>query len=150
MARKPAKPTTAAPEGDQAKPVANANPAPDQGGVSATGQPVPDAAGDQDDRGTSTAGASPDAPDTAGPPVAPGGAGDGADDGIVAPTHTISGDDEDAPAYLVICHRDGGRRRGGRRWPHGQTSVREGELTEYELAQLMGDPQFTIAPFEKG
>ena len=150
MTRKPAKPTPAAPEGDQAKPGADADAAPDQGAVPATGQPVTDIAGDQDDRGTSTAGASPDAPDTAGPPVAPGGPGDDADHGIVAPTHTISGDEEEAPAYLVICHRDGGRRRGGRRWPHGKTRVREGELTEYELAQLKGDPQFTVAPFEKG
>lgn len=54
-------------------------------------------------------------------------------------------DDLTAPAFVVICHRAGGRRRAGRRWPEGESTVKEFELTAYQLAQLQGDPQFTVA-----
>lgn len=46
--------------------------------------------------------------------------------------------------WIVICHRNEGRRRAGRRWAHGRTPVRRGELTSFELAQLHADPLFTV------
>lgn len=49
-----------------------------------------------------------------------------------------------APMVTVICHRDGGRRRAGRRWPQGETILPAGDLQPFELAQLQGDPQFTV------
>lgn len=48
------------------------------------------------------------------------------------------------PIVTVICHRDGGRRRAGRRWPQGETILPAGDLQPFELAQLQGDPQFTV------
>src|SRR5690606_36715025 len=48
------------------------------------------------------------------------------------------------PAWIVTCHREGGRRRAGRRWPKGETRVKGGELTAYDLAILKGDPQFSV------
>lgn len=50
------------------------------------------------------------------------------------------------PAWIVTCHREGGRRRAGRRWPQGDTPITEGDLTGYELAMLQGDPLFTVRP----
>ena len=47
-------------------------------------------------------------------------------------------------AWIVTCHREGGRRRAGRRWPQGETPVTADELTGYELAMLKGDPLFTV------
>ena len=44
----------------------------------------------------------------------------------------------------VTCHREGGRRRAGRRWDKGETVVEFDALSDYQLAQLKGDPQFTI------
>lgn len=49
-----------------------------------------------------------------------------------------------AAGWVVTCHREGGRRRAGRRWDHGDTAVSDGELTDYQLAVLQGDPQFTL------
>lgn len=46
---------------------------------------------------------------------------------------------------VVICMVEGGRRRAGRRWPEGETMVREGELDAVQIAQLQGDPRFRIA-----
>lgn len=48
------------------------------------------------------------------------------------------------PMVTVICHRDGGRRRAGRRWPQGETILPADDLQSFELAQLQGDPQFTV------
>ncbi|HBU13739.1 MAG TPA: hypothetical protein DEF16_01930 [Gemmobacter sp.] len=48
------------------------------------------------------------------------------------------------PIVTVICHRDGGRRRAGRRWPQGETILPADDLHPFELAQLQGDPQFTV------
>lgn len=48
------------------------------------------------------------------------------------------------PMVTVICHRDGGRRRAGRRWPQGETILAADDLQPFELAQLQGDPQFTV------
>ncbi|WP_313352646.1 hypothetical protein, partial [Paracoccus sp. (in: a-proteobacteria)] len=48
------------------------------------------------------------------------------------------------PAWIVTCHREGGRRRADRRWPKGETRVEAGELTAYDLAILKGDPQFSV------
>ena len=52
--------------------------------------------------------------------------------------------------WIVTCHRDGGRRRAGRRWPKGETPVKGGDLTAYDLATLQGDPQFSVRPAPKG
>lgn len=70
-------------------------------------------------------------------------------------THIIAGlSTEPAPilpefAWTVVCHRDGGRRRAGRHWPVGETPVRADELTEYDLVQLQGDPQFSVIAIEQ-
>lgn len=48
------------------------------------------------------------------------------------------------PMVTVICHRDGGRRRAGRRWPQGETILPADDLQPFDLAQLQGDPQFTV------
>lgn len=55
-----------------------------------------------------------------------------------------SGAAPDGGTFTVICHHAGGRRRGGRRWPEGETPVAAGELTEFALEQLRGDPRFTV------
>lgn len=52
--------------------------------------------------------------------------------------------------WTVVCHREGGRRRAGRHWPEGETTVPADELTDYELAQLDGDPAFTIFAHVQG
>lgn len=52
-------------------------------------------------------------------------------------------------AFIVTCHRQGGRRRAGRRWEHGATTVALGGLTAYELALLHGDPQFTVTAVDR-
>ncbi len=57
----------------------------------------------------------------------------------------LSAGASDEPTMIVTCHREGGRRRAGRRWQHGDTPVSEGELDGYQLALLRGDPQFTVA-----
>lgn len=44
----------------------------------------------------------------------------------------------------VICHAKGGRRRLGRRWPDGETTVAEGDLSDTDIALLRGDPRFTV------
>ncbi|KAB6715854.1 HI1506-related protein [Roseobacter sp. TSBP12] len=57
-------------------------------------------------------------------------------------------DDETIPAephLIVLCHRQDGRRRCGRRWPHGETIVPEADLTAFQIAQLEADPHFTVA-----
>ena len=45
---------------------------------------------------------------------------------------------------VVVCHRQDGRRRVARRWPHGETPVVAGELSAFEIAQLEADPAFTV------
>ena len=136
MARKPAKPT--APEGDQSETAATEVA---QDATTAPVQAGPAADGGHDDGQTVASEDGPDAATPAGLPATPSWVG--ADYGQEpAP--------ESDPAFMVICHRAGGRRRAGRRWPEGETPVHADELTEYELAQLKGDPQFTVAPFEKG
>lgn len=44
----------------------------------------------------------------------------------------------------VVCHAPDGRRRVGRRWPHGETVIAAAELTEIELQILRADPRFTV------
>lgn len=44
----------------------------------------------------------------------------------------------------VVCHASDGRRRVGRRWPHGETVIAAAELTEIELQILRADPRFTV------
>ncbi|QFQ88263.1 hypothetical protein F8A10_12155 [Paracoccus kondratievae] len=53
------------------------------------------------------------------------------------------------PAWIVTCHREGGRRRAGRRWPKGETHVPAGELAAYDLAILNGDPRFSVRPADR-
>ncbi|WP_339696056.1 HI1506-related protein [Celeribacter baekdonensis] len=48
------------------------------------------------------------------------------------------------PHLTVVCHRQDGRRRCGRRWPHGETIVPEADLTVLQIAQLEADPHFTL------
>lgn len=54
----------------------------------------------------------------------------------------------DGAAWMVVCHRTEGRRRAGRHWAAGETPVIAGELTDYDLALLRGDPQFTVFEIE--
>ncbi|WP_411836707.1 hypothetical protein [Paracoccus sp. ME4] len=137
MARKPAKPT-AAPEGDQTETDA-IKVAQDTTTEQVQAEATADAG--HDDGQTVTSEDSSDAAATAGLPAAPSRAG--IDDGQeTAP--------ENDPAFMVICHRAGGRRRAGRRWPDGETPVHADELSAYELALLQGDPQFTVAVIERG
>lgn len=56
----------------------------------------------------------------------------------------VAGDPLPVATVTVVCHRDGGRRRAGRRWPQGETTVPASDLLPYELAMLQGDPQFTV------
>lgn len=49
------------------------------------------------------------------------------------------------PHLIVLCHRQDGRRRCGRRWPHGETIVPKSDLTAFQIAQLEADPHFTVA-----
>lgn len=59
-----------------------------------------------------------------------------------------SNDDQAIPSephLIVLCHRQDGRRRCGRRWPHGETIVPEADLTAFQIAQLEADPHFTVA-----
>jgi len=49
----------------------------------------------------------------------------------------------------VVCHRKDGRRRAGQKWSFGETRINSAELTEYQLAQLQGDPAFTVFHIEK-
>lgn len=44
----------------------------------------------------------------------------------------------------VTCHSEAGRRRAGRRWEFGDNPVPLDSLTDYQLAQLRGDPLFTV------
>jgi hypothetical protein len=44
----------------------------------------------------------------------------------------------------VTCHSEAGRRRAGRRWEFGDNTVPLDSLTDYQLAQLRGDPLFTV------
>lgn len=44
----------------------------------------------------------------------------------------------------VVCHAADGRRRVGRRWPHGETVIAAAELSEIELQILRADPRFTV------
>ncbi|MDQ1847674.1 hypothetical protein Q9299_05175 [Gemmobacter fulvus] len=45
---------------------------------------------------------------------------------------------------IVTCHREGGRRRAGRRWDHGETRLLASELRPEDLVMLQNDPQFTF------
>lgn len=51
---------------------------------------------------------------------------------------------ESTACIRVVCHVEEGRRRVGRRWPKGESLIHIGELDDYELAQLRGDPLFTV------
>lgn len=44
----------------------------------------------------------------------------------------------------VVCHSEKGRRRVGRRWAAGETLIPVAALSDYELAQMRGDPLFTV------
>ncbi|MBY6091070.1 hypothetical protein [Maritimibacter alkaliphilus] len=54
--------------------------------------------------------------------------------------------DEEAavPAAVVICYARGGRRRGGRRFDHGETHLAEDDLSDEMVEALKGDPDFMI------
>lgn len=54
--------------------------------------------------------------------------------------------DEDVPRLAVACHVEGGRRRGGRRWPQGETIIPQIALSDYEWQQILGDPRFAVRP----
>lgn len=49
------------------------------------------------------------------------------------------------PAAMVICHKRDGRRRGGRRFPHGETALTDEEISDALIEALQGDPDFTVA-----
>ncbi len=51
---------------------------------------------------------------------------------------------DEALTITVMCHREDGRRRVGRRWPKGETTVPADELSDFQIAQLEADPQFTV------
>lgn len=59
--------------------------------------------------------------------------------------HELEAVSLEVPAALVICHKRDGRRRGGRRFPHGETILTEEEITDALVEALRGDPDFTIA-----
>lgn len=48
------------------------------------------------------------------------------------------------PMIAVVCHSAEGRRRVGRRWVAGETLIPVGDLSDYQLAQMCGDPLFTV------
>ncbi|MGB0912013.1 MAG: hypothetical protein ACPGSW_00410 [Phaeobacter italicus] len=83
-------------------------------------------------------------------PAAPGGgetmppAGDAPtpDPVLAAPAGPVA---EDHARIAVVCHRPDGRRRVGRRWPHGETIIAADSVSDFEIAQLEADPQFTIS-----
>ena len=64
-----------------------------------------------------------------------------------APAHTTlpTGDlAVDVPMLIVTCHQEGGRRRAGRRWQQGETTVSVAELSDDQIEWLRGDPLFMI------
>jgi len=63
-----------------------------------------------------------------------------------APSDLQAGGATKEAGLVVTCHSKGGRRRAGRRWEEGQTRVAAGELDEFQLSQLIGDPRFTVTP----
>lgn len=70
------------------------------------------------------------------------------DDETTADPDDATGKDMEAmeaqPTVTVTCLRPGGRRRAGRRWPQGETIIAAADLTDFHLAQLEGDPLFSI------
>lgn len=74
---------------------------------------------------------------------------DGAADAANTAAAATGGGQTMAPAdevltITVICHREDGRRRVGRRWPKGETTITADELSDFQIAQLEADPQFTV------
>lgn len=53
-------------------------------------------------------------------------------------------DDTSDGAVTVTCLAEGGRRRLGRRWPAGPTTVPVGILSAEDIAILQGDPRFVV------
>ena len=47
--------------------------------------------------------------------------------------------------FRVICSQAGGRRRGGRNWPAGETIVQPDDMSEETLAALKADGTFVVA-----
>ncbi|WP_182912740.1 hypothetical protein [Paracoccus onubensis] len=103
------------------------------------------AAGDTDNWGANTAGTTADAPAHA--PATDDQGQTGGEERSVLPA--TSSDNEPQADLTVICHRKGGRRRAGLRWKEGKTNIVSADLSDYALAQLRGDPQFTVLPIEK-
>lgn len=67
------------------------------------------------------------------------------DDKTTADPDDATGKDMEAqPTITVTCLRPGGRRRAGRRWPQGETIIAAADLTAFQLAQIEGDPLFSI------
>ncbi|GHC22322.1 hypothetical protein GCM10007291_22170 [Gemmobacter nanjingensis] len=98
----------------------------------------PDAAGDE---------AAPAAPDTASTdaPVTSGPAAAAEAALTRPPADTATRDGGPAEADIrVVCHATDGRRRLGRRWPHGETVVPAGLLDADALRRLRDDPLFTV------
>ena len=100
-----------------------------------------DVAASSDTRRGSTDGTAANAPDHARVADEPGQAGGENGSGLPATLPDMAIQDA---GLIVTCHREGGRRRAGRRWEHGDTTVCDGELTDYQLALLQGDPRFTV------
>lgn len=77
------------------------------------------------------------------PPAAP--------EGDQQPTDAGSVDFAALPADIklnVNCAIKGGRRRAGRRWAGGQTTIEASELTEDEFKALLADPMLQVKPAE--
>lgn len=154
MARKPAQTKPAAedktnpaqtnPESTAAKDAATASGATPAATDTGTAGQQP-AAKDSDNVGTNTAGPTADAPAHA--PATDDQGQTGGEERSVLPA-TFTGDEPQAD-LTVICHRKGGRRRAGLRWKEGKTNIVAADLSDYALAQLRGDPQFTVLSIEK-
>ena len=53
-----------------------------------------------------------------------------------------------APVLTITCLREGGLRRGGRRWPEGKSTIPAAELDALQRAQIEADPLFTVTEGE--
>jgi hypothetical protein len=55
---------------------------------------------------------------------------------------------DDGEKITVFCPLASGRRRAGRRWPAGKTTVPASELSEADMKALIADTYLTVTPAE--